>query len=163
MNLAFKTILVATDFSDASTLALEYARVLAHRFGAGLRVLHVVETPLPLGSELYTPEVMTVAERAVADAQQQLAATMAQVTGDDVIGQVLVGQAPKKIVEYALDHDVDMIVMGTHGRGALAHLLMGSVAERVVRTAPCPVLTVRETESLQWAASHEHAVGEART
>ena len=163
MNLAFKTILVATDFSDASTLALEYARVLAHRFGAGLRVLHVVDTPLPLGSELYVPEVMTVAERAVDEAQQQLATTMAQFTSDDVIGQVLVGNAPKKIVEYAEDHDVDLIVMGTHGRVALAHLLMGSVAERVVRTAPCPVLTVRQTEALQWAASHEQAASEART
>jgi nucleotide-binding universal stress UspA family protein len=163
MNLAFKTILVATDFSDASTLALEYAQVLAQRFGAGLRVLHVVETPVPLGAELYVPDVTSVAERAVDEAQQQLATTMAQITGDDVIGQVLVGNAPKKIVEYAADHDIDLIVMGTHGRTALAHLLIGSVAERVVRTASCPVLTVRETEALQWAASHERAAGEART
>jgi universal stress protein A len=162
MNLAFKTILVATDFSDASTLALEYARVLASRFGAGIRVLHVVETPLPLGSEFYVPEVMTVAERAVHEAQQQLARTMAQVSGDDVIGQVLVGNAARKIVEYATDHDIDLIVMGTHGRAALAHLFMGSVAERVVRTAPCPVLTVRETEALQWA-SLENATAEAST
>lgn len=160
MNLAFKTILVATDFSDASTLALEYARVLAQRFGAGLRVLHVVETPIPLGSELYVPEVMTVSERAVHEAQQQLAVTLAHVTGDDVIGQVLVGNAAKKIVEYASDHDVDVIVMGTHGRSALAHLLMGSVAERVIRTAPCPVLTVRETEALQWASA-EHGIAAA--
>jgi nucleotide-binding universal stress UspA family protein len=155
MNLSFKTILIATDFSDASTLALEYARVLAHRFGAGLRVLHVVETPIPLGSELYVPDVMSVTERAVDTAQQQLATTMAHVTGDDVIGQVLVGNAARKIIEYAADHDVDLIVMGTHGRGAIAHLLMGSVAERVVRTAPCPVLTIRETEALQWSASHD--------
>jgi universal stress protein A len=151
MNLAFKTILVATDFSDASNLALEYARVLAARFGAGLRVLHVVQTPIPLGSEMYVPEVMTVAERAVDEAQQQLAVTLAGLDGADVIGQVLVGMAPRKIVEYAADHDVDLIVMGTHGRGAIAHLLMGSVAERVVRTAPCPVFTVRDTEALRWA------------
>jgi nucleotide-binding universal stress UspA family protein len=157
MNLAFKTVLVATDFGSASALALEYGRALAQRFGAGLRVLNVVETPLPLGSEMYVPEVMTVAERAVHDAQQRLAATMAQISGDDVIGQVLVGNAAKKIIEYAADHDVDVIVMGTHGRGALAHLLMGSVAERVVRTAPCPVLTVRETESAEWAARDDSA------
>lgn len=161
MNLAFRTILVATDFSDASTLALEYARVLAQRFGAGLRVLHVVETPLPLGSEMYVPEVMTVAERAVDNAQEQLATTMASLCGDDVIGQVLVGNAAKKIVEYADDHDVDVIVMGTHGRGALAHLLMGSVAERVVRTASCPVLTIRATEASRWADT-DTGVVEAR-
>jgi nucleotide-binding universal stress UspA family protein len=162
MNLAFKTILVATDFSDASTLALEYARVLATRFDAGLRVLHVVETPVPLGSELHIPEVMTVAERAVQDAQQQLATTMAQFDGDNVIGQVLVGNAAKKIVEYADDHDIDVIVMGTHGRGALAHLLMGSVAERVVRTAPCPVLTIRQTEARPWAHA-DHAGASAHS
>jgi nucleotide-binding universal stress UspA family protein len=94
---------------------------------------------------------MTVAERAVEEAQQHLASTLAGLEGPEVIGQVLVGLAPKKIVEYAADHDVDLIVMGTHGRGALAHLLMGSVAERVVRTAPCPVFTVRDTEALRWA------------
>jgi universal stress protein A len=161
MNLAFKTILVATDFSDASNLALEYARVLAARFGAGLRVLHVVQTPIPLGSEMYVPEVMTVAERAVNEAQQQLAVTLAGLDGADVIGQVLVGMAPRKIVEYAADHDVDLIVMGTHGRGAIAHLLMGSVAERVVRTAPCPVFTVRDTEALRWAFNESEVTATA--
>jgi len=157
MNLAFKTILVATDFSDASKLALEYARVLADRFDAGLRVLHVVQTPMPMGSEMYVPEVMTVAERAVQEAQEQLASTLAQLDGDNVIGQVLTGLAPRKIVEYAADHDADLIVMGTHGRGALEHLLMGSVAERVVRTAPCPVFTVRDTEALRWAPAKAEA------
>jgi universal stress protein A len=161
MNLAFKTILVATDFSDASNLALEYARVLAARFGAGLRVLHVVQTPIPLGSEMYVPEVMTVAERAVEEAQQQLAVTLAGLDGADVIGQVLVGMASRKIVEYAADHDVDLIVMGTHGRGAIAHLLMGSVAERVVRTAPCPVFTVRDTEALRWAFNESEVTATA--
>lgn len=157
MNLAFKTILVATDFSDASELALEYARVFADRFGAGLRVLHVVQTPMPLGSEMYVPEVMTVAERAVQEAQQQLSVTLERIGGDNVIGQVLMGLASRKIVEYAADHDVDLIVMGTHGRGTMAHLLMGSVAELVVRTAPCPVFTVRDSEALRWAFSQSEA------
>ena len=80
---------------------------------------------------------------------------MSQIAGDDVIGQVLVGSAPKKIVEYANDHDVDIIVMGTHGRGGLAHFLMGSVAERVVRTAPCPVLTVRDSQTVRVSTSAE--------
>jgi nucleotide-binding universal stress UspA family protein len=153
MHLAFRTILVATDFSDASTLALEYARVLAQRFGAGFRVVHVVETPVPAAASLYVPDVSAVAEKAVAEAQQRLTNVLATLDGDEVLGQVLVGHAAKKIVEYAADHDVDVIVMGTHGRSGLAHLLMGSVAERVVRTAPCPVLTVRESESLRRAAA----------
>jgi nucleotide-binding universal stress UspA family protein len=153
MNLAFKTILVATDFSEPSELALEYARVLAARFDAALRVLHVVETPFPLGSELYTPEVAKAGEAALQTAQRQLAETMAKSARGEVIGQVLVGPASRTIVEYARDHDVDLIVMGTHGRRALAHLVMGSVAERVVRTAPCPVFTVRTTEASQWSTT----------
>jgi universal stress protein A len=157
MNLAFKTIVVATDFSGASKLALEYARMLADRFDAGLRVVHVVQTPMPMGSEMYVPEVMTVAERAVQEAQEQLATTLDRLDGDNVIGQVLMGLAPRKIVEYAADHDADLIVMGTHGRGALEHLLMGSVAERVVRTAPCPVFTVRDTEALRSAPAEAEA------
>jgi universal stress protein A len=158
MNLAFKTILVATDFSDASSLALEYARVMAQRFGAGLRVLHVVDAPLPL-AEIYAPEAMSVTGRAIEEAQQHLSATMATLGGDDVIGQVLVGNAAAKIVEYAADHGIDLIVMGTHGRTALAHLLMGSVAERVVRTALCPVFTVRGGDQLR----HQEAAAEAAT
>jgi nucleotide-binding universal stress UspA family protein len=161
MNLAFKTILLATDFSDASNLALEYARVLAARFGATLHVLHVVQTPMPLGTEMYVPEVMTVAERAMEDAQQHLAAVVRPIHGLEVIGQVLVGLAPKQIVEYAADHDVDLIVIGTRGRGALAHLLMGSVAERVVRTAPCPVFSVRDTAAVQHTFTKTEVTAEA--
>jgi nucleotide-binding universal stress UspA family protein len=110
---------------------------------------------------MYVPEVMTVAERAVEEAQQHLAATLTGLEAPEVIGQVLVGLAPKKIVEYAADHDVDLIVMGTHGRGAIAHLLMGSVAARVVRTAPCPVFPVRDTEALRWAYSESAVTADA--
>lgn len=149
MQLAFKTILVPTDFGDASQLSLEYARVLAKRFDAGLRILHVVETPAPMGTELSLPDLTKENARALQDAQHRLAELMNQVTGDDVIGQVLVGHAATKIIEYAADHAVDLIVMGTHGRRALAHLLMGSVAERVIRGAPCPVFTVRDTKALR--------------
>jgi nucleotide-binding universal stress UspA family protein len=151
MHVAFKTILVATDFGETSRLALEYARVLADRFDAGLRILHVVETPAPMGTELSLPDLTAANARALQEAQQRLAEPMNRVTGDDVFGQVLVGNAASKIVEYAADHDVDLIVMGTHGRRALARLVMGSVAERVVRTAPCPVFTVRDLEALRCA------------
>jgi nucleotide-binding universal stress UspA family protein len=151
MRVAFKNILVATDFGEASQLALEYARVLADRFDAGLRILHVVETPAPMGTELSLPDLTATNARALQEAQQRLAEPMNRVPGDDVIGQVLVGNAAAKIVEYAADHDVDLIVMGTHGRRALARLVMGSVAERVVRTAPCPVFTVRDMEAMRCA------------
>lgn len=157
MNLAFKTILVATDFSEPSRLALEYARVIARRFEAGLRLVHVVETPMPLGTDLPVPEVGRPGERALEEAQHKMAEALGELTDGDVVGQVLVGYAPQKIVDYARDHDVDLIVMGTHGRRALAHFVMGSVAERVVRSAPCPVFTVRDAEALAWARSDRAA------
>lgn len=150
MNLAFKTIVVATDFSDQSTLALEYARVLATRFGAGLRVLHVVEVPTVLAAEVPLPDVEAAAERAIAEARRKIAKTLARLPEGNTIGQVLVGQPADTIVQYASDHDADLVVMGTHGRGGFAHFLVGSVAERVVRSAPCPVFTVRHTTQAQW-------------
>ena len=151
MNLAFRTIVVATDFSEQSELALEYARVFAKRFEANLRVLHVVEIPVVFGPDVPVPDVALAAERAVADAQEQISRTLGRLTETNVIGQVLVGHAADAIVQYAADHDADLIVMGTHGRGGLMHFFMGSVAERVVRTAPCPVFTVRDIEALRCA------------
>jgi nucleotide-binding universal stress UspA family protein len=151
MQLAFKTILVATDFGPAAQLALEYARVLSRRFDASLHLLYVAEVPSSFGSELAGADAGAYAERMVADGKRRVAATLDDLN-EPTIGQVLVGAPAEKIVEYAAEHAVDLIVMGTHGRRALAHLLMGSVAERVVRTAPCPVFTVRNSEALQYAA-----------
>jgi universal stress protein A len=152
MNLAFKTIVAATDFSEQSRLALEYARVLAKRFGANLRVLHIVEVPVVFGADAPPADLNVVLERAVADAQEQLSAALPLLPDNPVIGQVLIGTPADVIVQYAADHDADLIVMGTHGRGWLAHLVMGSVAERVLRSAPCPVFTVRQGEAIPCAS-----------
>jgi nucleotide-binding universal stress UspA family protein len=148
MQLALKTILVATDFGPAAQLALEYARVLARRFDASLRVLWVAEVPASFGAEFDDADMRRHAERIVQDGTRRLSATLAPLE-QNTIGQVLVGAPAEKIVEYANDHAVDLIVMGTHGRRALAHLLMGSVAAHVVRTASCPVLTVRDSGALR--------------
>jgi nucleotide-binding universal stress UspA family protein len=149
MNLAFKTVVVATDFSEQSQLALEYARVFAKRFGANLRVLHVVEIPVVLSAEVPLPDVSQLADRAVANAQEKIGTALARLEETNVIGQVLVGQPAETIVQYASDHAADLIVMGTHGRRGLAHFLVGSVAERVIRDAPCPVFTVKDVEALR--------------
>ncbi len=149
MQLALKSIMVATDFGDAANLALEYASVLARRFGANLRIVHALEMPRMLGTEFGLSDAGRLTERAIRDRQAQLADAVARASADEVIGQILVGDPAQKIVQYAADHAVDLIVMGTHGRGAIAHLLMGSVAEQVVRTAPCPVFTVRDSGAFQ--------------
>lgn len=142
-------ILVPTDFSPASDAALGYARRLAARFGASLHLLHVLEDPSvggAFGSESYLADSPDMRTARLNDARERLAH---RVMPDDrsqvhATPEVIFGRSAQTIVDYAADGDVDVIVMGTHGRSGMAHLLMGSVAESVIRTAPCPVLTVRD-------------------
>jgi nucleotide-binding universal stress UspA family protein len=148
--IALKNILVPTDFSPPSVLALEYGRQFARQFGARLHVLHTVESVLvPGGAEVPVAAIAEVEQSLVDVARRQLDAT---ITRDDraslaaLTATHIAHSAPVDIVEYARDQQIDLIVMGTHGRGPLKHLLMGSVAERVVRSAPCPVLTVHANE-----------------
>ena len=150
--IALKNILVATDFSPASDAAVSYGRELARSFGAALTVLHVVDDimvrayGIDSGVLLTDPDVQRQFE---ADARKHVDAA---ISDEDRIqlkasGVVLMSRAPSSaIVTYAHESGIDLIEMGTHGRGGFAHLLMGSVSERVVQTAPCPVLTVRHPE-----------------
>jgi nucleotide-binding universal stress UspA family protein len=149
--IALKQILVATDFSEPSDCALTYARALASSFKATLHVLHVVGNMVDAayGAEGYAVAVPDLQQQIEDAARKQL---------DDLRIEADEGPLPTKrvlvtsnspagaIVEYAARQGIDLIVTGTHGRGAVAHLLLGSVAERVVRTAGCPVLTVRHPE-----------------
>jgi nucleotide-binding universal stress UspA family protein len=157
--IALKNILVATDFSEPSDAALAYGRALARTFGATLHVVHVVDNvpTLVYGAEAYAvsmPELQQEVENA---ARRQLADLLVDNDRPPLPARpvLLTSNAPAAaIVDYAKRERVDLIVAGTHGRGGVAHLLMGSVAERVVRTAPCPVLTVRHPE-------HEFVVPDA--
>ena len=139
-------ILLPTDFSEFSSEATNYACALAGQFDAELHLLHVLEvhqsaTPdfavgLALPSRI--EESREAAERAlenVLDVKWE--------EGREVVKALAEGAPFLEIVRYAKRHEVDLIVMGTHGRSGLVHVLVGSVAEKVVRKAPCPVLTVR--------------------
>jgi nucleotide-binding universal stress UspA family protein len=148
--IALKNILVPTDFGAPSQQALEYGRHFARQFGARLHVLHTVENVLvPGGAEVPVAAVQQVEQGLESVAHRQMDMML---TADDratlkVVPVVRGARAAAvDIVDYARDEQIDLIVMGTHGRGALQHLLMGSVAERVVRSAPCPVLTVHAAE-----------------
>jgi universal stress protein A len=147
MARAVTTILVPTDFSETADTALEYAAALAARFGASLHLLHVFTDPYrgAPGADLYAPVAPDLQERALDEAQASLATRLAahQTTARPGTCAVVSGLTAKQIAQYADDHAIDLIVMGTHGRRGVAHLLLGSVAEHVVRIAPCPVLTVR--------------------
>jgi universal stress protein A len=138
-------ILAPTDFSDYSKKALSDAFELAQTFGATLSLLHVLE-PSPYLGEFTLP---TMGEELLGDLERQASAALAQVLPEaqqakiEVTRAVAIGSPSVKIVETVEAEHVDLIVMATHGRTGLSHLLIGSVAERVVRTAPCPVLTIR--------------------
>ena len=142
-----KTILVPTDFSDSSNMALEYAKGLAQVFQASIHLLHVVQDPVgqPWGPETYgmsfpdlLPQMKDLARKGL---EKALSGSERNAYNAEVV--VAVGSPFNQILEHAKNTNVDLIVMGTHGRGALAHAILGSVTERVVRFAPCPVLTVR--------------------
>jgi nucleotide-binding universal stress UspA family protein len=151
--IVIKNLLVATDFSEPSAAALTYGRALARQFGATLHVLHVVEDVAArvVSFPLYIGDVGHAQMELDAAARKQLDACL---TDDDrkalnAQATVLMSSSPwSAIVDYATHTapPIDLIVIGTHGRGAISQWFMGSVAERVVRAAPCPVLTVRNQE-----------------
>ncbi len=140
-------ILVPLDFSPQSARALAYAEELARRFGAELLLLHVSELLAVVpGSDLIEAKVLT------AQRDLTLLAERLRESGLTASGTVRAGAAHAEIVRVAAAERSDLIVMGTHGRGGLARALMGSVAERVVRRAGCPVLMVPHA-----AANEPHA------
>jgi nucleotide-binding universal stress UspA family protein len=143
-------ILVPTDFSATSDVALRYGRQLAEQVRASLHLVHAFEDPYATASfaaEMYSPLPLTLREDMIRDIRQKLAGLLAGDQGapPDGTAEIVTGPAAGAIVDYAKSVDADLIVIGTHGRGGVAHLVLGSVAERVVRTAACPVLTVRQT------------------
>ena len=144
--ITLNTILVPTDFSEHSDKALRYGVELASKFGATLHLFHTYE-PIPVmyGETGYVP--LESSAEIEAAAVKQLDELKPEGAEDlKIVRKVSQGHPFVEIVQYAKEHDADVIVMGTHGRGAIAHMLLGSVAERVVRKAPCPVLVVRDEE-----------------
>lgn len=145
----FTKILVPTDFSEGAESALRLASDLSYRSAAPLTIVYVFERadyPLPNGYVALSSQQF---EGMVAQFEQRLAQerrAALDAGANSVTTRLLHGWAPGEITQLAKDGGFDLIVMGTHGRSGLKHLLVGSVAERVVRTAPCPVLTVRRPE-----------------
>jgi nucleotide-binding universal stress UspA family protein len=140
----FETILMATDFSPTSDHALEYAAMLARKTGAALHLLYVVPFPIELTSYPSSRwvELGALRDQLRAEAERDLATRAAAIGGVDVKSEVKFEVPAGAIVETAAERKCQLIVMGTRGRGGVSRLLLGSVAERVVRTAECPVLTV---------------------
>ena len=149
--IAMKNVLVATDFGEAADTALAYGRELARKFNATLHVLHVAENVYitAFGAETYAsfaPDLQRDIEESAHRRLKELTVDNDTAAPKTVAAVMTSGSPAFAIIDYANDHEIDLIVMGTHGRGTLGHFLMGSVAERVVRLAGCPVLTVRQPE-----------------
>jgi len=133
----FARILVPTDFSDASEAALAYGRALANQFYATLHLIHVAENPFLRAT---VGDRRSIEEAPARWLQDRLTDTDRQ---RGAIAKVEWSDEPaKEILQYAKSADIDLIIMGTHGRTGLARVVLGSVAEAIVRGAPCPVLTV---------------------
>ena len=146
-----RRILVPVDFSECSRAALEDAAVLAERVDASIDVLHVWDTPHYVG-----PEFLIREPGETGHPLQEAAFAQAETEMDEFLSgfpqrerfrvRLESGKPYETIIKLAADEHYDAIVMGTHGRSGLSHLLIGSVAEKVVRTAPCPVMTIRRPE-----------------
>jgi universal stress protein A len=154
MTAGIKRILVATDFSLDSDAAVAYGLALAKTVHASIYLLHVVENPLAAGvwsSEIYTAEIAALQINLMRDAKKNLKRAIASIDhpGVKIVGDVRAGRPATTIVEAAREQRVDLIVIASHGRTGITRLMMGSVAEHVVRNAPCAVLVVRPPEPPQ--------------
>ena len=146
-----KKIIVPYDFSEYADGALDWAQDFAKQWEATLTLLHVV----PTFSELAHPEsvqllgLASLAADMVVNAEQRLHTVIAQrgVQGIPTEVRALLGEPFHGICQFATQNQSELIIMGSHGRTGLAHVFLGSIAERVVRHAPCPVLVVRRAES----------------
>ena len=144
-----KRILVPTDFSDFSAEALRYGCALAEKFESELHLFHVLEvhpSGVPgfgggLALTTYIKESKEAAEKSMS---KLLGAEWEQ--GRQVVRATAEGSPFVEIIRYAKENDIDLVVMGTHGRSALSQMLIGGVAEKVVRKSPCAVLTVRPSQ-----------------
>lgn len=145
--LQIQTILVPTDFSAGSDYALKVARSLAQDHGARLVLIAVPPPPPPMTDE-YLPS--TEYPGMIATTKRELEALGAKITDRPVVTHVIAGAPGPSIIEAAKEYQADLIVMGTHGRTGLARLLMGSVAEHVLRHAECPVLTIKPGTAQHW-------------
>jgi universal stress protein A len=142
-----RSILAPTDFSAHSEQAVRFACGLAERLGAELYLLHVLSEILPAGPDpllmpVMPPEYYEENEERASETLGRLLQP-AWGTPRSVVTAVRWGSPVEAIVAYAVDVKIDLIVIATHGRTGLSHVLLGSVAERIVREAPCPVLTIR--------------------
>jgi universal stress protein A len=146
--LEIHAILAPTDFSKHAAAGLRYAVGLAEKMGATLHLIHVLSEPTSVSPDLMIPPALPpdYYQEIEADSLEALEGVLDPAWGKPykVVRATLWGDPVGEIVHYAKANAIDLISIATHGRTGLGHVLLGSVAERIVREAPCPVLTVRD-------------------
>ena len=149
MTPTIQTIVVPTDFTARADRAVDYAAALARSLEASVHLVHIIEEPFFVGGEwdLYVRDASEVRERLYADKWSRLSAIAERLEKQSlpITTEIRRGSAVDGIIGAAMAAGADLIVMSTHGRSGVPHLLLGSVAERVIRGAHCPVLAVRES------------------
>ena len=142
----FEKILTAIDFSESSDFAFEYALTLATQFQAELTIMHVINEPVDLRG-FYVPHIsFEQLEKEIEEGAEKMMVKFCQTKLGDFTRYktaIVTGIPYEEIIRKAEDTDASLIVLGTHGRTGIDHLIFGSTAERVVRSAACPVLTIR--------------------
>lgn len=151
MKVNIRKIMCPIDFSENSEHAMHYGIALAAAHEAELHLLHVTEPPIyPLSTDYFGPQFDSIEIikdlEAISRKRMQESIETAKEDYATVIGKVVAGTPFVEIIRVAREDRADLIVLGTHGRTGLAHVMIGSVAEKVVRKAPCPVLTVKHPE-----------------
>ena len=141
----FKKILYPVDFSEHTEGIVEYGVAIARKFDAEFHLLHVIPnlnyfTPY---ESFLTPENMVAIERSIESEVERDLNKIIENIGIPVIKVVKTGVIFMEIIDYIKTEKIDLVVMGTHGRSGIEHILIGSVAEKIVRKAPCPVLTIK--------------------
>ncbi len=155
----YDTVLIPTDGSDHSVRAAEHGHFLAQLFDATVHVINVVDIQGAAGMFDAGGIVQSINDQLIAEGETAIEAVEAVVgERDSVTTAVVKGEPSETILEYADDHDVDVITMGTHGRTGLNRYIAGSVTERVVRLADVPVLTVRATDQSQFVGEYDEVL-----
>jgi nucleotide-binding universal stress UspA family protein len=142
----FKKILVPVDFSQYSDEILAYAIEIAHKFDASIDLIHVIPNMdyfTPYESFMAAENIVAVQKGVEGEVEKDLDEVAQKLPGITVKKVIRTGVAFVEILDYVKSEGIDLIIMGTRGRGGLEHIIIGSVAEKVLRKSPCPVLTIR--------------------
>lgn len=155
----WKRICCAIDFAEPSRAAMEEGADLARQFEADLVLVHVLVPPPPAASDVLVSSrgVMQLEAEAHEKTLEEWRAEAGRRAGRPVQARVLSGDPAGAVLRQARDEDCDLLIVGTHGRTGLARMALGSVAERIVRQAECPVLVVHDRRSLEKARNREEA------